>query len=332
MTSFGKRLFFSCLLFVVTFYFFVSVGKWGFYYDDFGFLLHAKLESIADLKRIFFLQDIRYTYLSPDVSFEAPTAITALYRPMQYVIFGIQQLMFGLNSFSYYQATVALHAFNTVAIFNIFLAFMGCWGACWGALLFALHYSLGRWFGIFYNQIYVLDLFFLILISLLLLQFLRSRRFIYYVLSCLLFLMQLLVKETLVVVPAWVFCAVYFYESLEKETYLRFKSFIKAFAASVGYGFMVGVYTLIRLYVLPGPAAAPSFLASFSFSHVFEFIQARFFMYVSYLCDLTGIALMPNNMRLVKGTMLLAVGLLLFYPFWAKKMKEANLNSDCAKI
>ncbi|MBX9830393.1 hypothetical protein K2X40_00405 [Candidatus Babeliales bacterium] len=314
-----KRILFSGILFALIIGFFgLSQFSWGFYFDDFGFILHGKLARCADLKRIFLIQDIKLTYYPPNLEIGPSDALSALYRPMQYIFFGLQRWAFGLEPLWYYQCTVALHALNAVLIFNIFLLFMSVWAAWWASLFFAFHYSLARWFGIFYNQIYVIDLFFLLVISLLLWQFLRSQRCLYYLFSCLLFLVQLLVKETLIVFPAWAFVAVYFYSAHEKKKYWDCEAFKKAFLLSLGYALCAALYMLMRFIVLAPPAFSP---ASVDVVRLFVVAQERLFMYVTYLCDLFAISLVPGNNRMLKGILLAGVTMFLFYPFWVRKQK-----------
>ncbi|MBY0353700.1 hypothetical protein K2W90_05030 [Candidatus Babeliales bacterium] len=318
-----KRFIFSGILFGLIIGFFgLSQTSWGFYFDDFGFILHSKLESFVDLKRIFLIRDIKLTYYPPNLEIGPSDALSALYRPMQYIFFGLQRWAFGLEPLWYYQFTVALHALNAVLIFNILCSFLAVWAAWWASLFFAFHYSLARWFGIFFNQIYVIDLFFLLVISLLLWQFLRSQRVIYYFFSCLLFLVQLLVKETLIVFPAWAFVAVYFYAAYEKKKYWDYEAFKKAFLNALGYGLCAIMYMLIRFYVLPAPAFSP---ASVDVGRLLVVVKERVFMYVTYLCDVTAISLVPGNNRVLKGILLAGISFLLFYPFWMRKQKMFGL-------
>ena len=190
----------------------VPFTQWGFIADDFGFLYHAKNTELLNL---FAAHDVAQTFFPSNAGLTCPSWLAAFYRPMQFVYFALEEIFFGINPYYFLLFMVLVHAFNAALIFNIFALVVGTGAAYGSALLFAFHPTLFKDMGILFNQVYIIDLFCLLLAGILLWRFMIAGQWWCYALSCGIFFMQLWAKETLVVLPVWVMMVGFVWQTYE---------------------------------------------------------------------------------------------------------------------
>ncbi|MBY0353699.1 hypothetical protein K2W90_05025 [Candidatus Babeliales bacterium] len=291
--------------------------SWGFILDDFGFLYHAKTTDITNL---FMAHDIAQTFFPPNFSVSCPSWLAALYRPMQFVYFAFEEMIFGIQPYCFLLFMVGLHALNSVIIFNVFASVVSCSAAYGATLLFAFHPTIFKDMGILFNQIYLIDLLYLLLCGLLLWRFMRLGSWWCYVLSCSIFFMQLFAKETLVVLPLWVVMVSFVWQVCERNRTSIADKFKHALLLSCGYWCALVTYFAFRWWVFSSMVTAqPAESLSTKFIAFLVGQKERFFVWVTYACDSFGISFVVAHGKVLKTGLLVVLISLLLWPFVARK-------------
>ncbi|MBX9830392.1 hypothetical protein K2X40_00400 [Candidatus Babeliales bacterium] len=291
--------------------------SWGFVLDDFGFLYHAKSTSISN---IFAAHDIAQTFFPPNFAVSCPSWLAAFYRPLQFVYFAFEEMVFGINPYYFLLFMVFLHALNSVIIFTMFASVVSCSAAYGATLLFAFHPTLFKDMGILFNQIYLIDLLCLLLCTLLLWRFMRSGKWWCYLLSCSIFFMQLFAKETLVVLPLWVALLSFVWQTYEHKSTVFVAKLRCALILSSGYWAALVTYFVLRWWVFSSVLVLPS-TESLSTKLIAFLVgqKERFFVWVTYACDIFGISFVVAHGKMLKTGLLIVLISLLLWPFVARK-------------
>ncbi len=296
----NSTLIFSLLLFGLTMTILgLPFTKWGFKTDDFGNIYHCKINKLSDIGT-FFTEGNMERFNHASNSHSTPQAFFAgLYRPMSFLYYYAQYLLFGANAYGYFLTTIAFHALNSVLLFNIFIPIAGTLGAFLTAAFFAFHPSLWNWLGWISAQTYFIELLVLLLLILALKKYLDDKKIIFYLISCTLFAMNLFLKEATIILPLWVMPALYLY--LEKIN----KRFLTTLRLSLGYWLVTVGYAVVRLSMFPLTKDTSSLTFEPTLASFVARMKSRLFDFVTYFNDLVGLTALPGNNRLLKGALLL---------------------------
>lgn len=290
--------------------------SWGFITDDFGLVWHSRVESLCELGKFFtemglhtFMQPINY--MPSEQSFFA-----VLYRPLLYVFYGIQYLLFGFSAYGYMIVSALLHGINAVLVWLIFRKYFSKTIAALGAGYFLFHLSMLNWFGWVTAQQHLLALFFSLLVFICYQCFIDSQRKIYLFSAIALVACSLLTRETLIVLPVWVVFALVWHWRTAQHKFLLL----------VTAALPVAGYFCWRISQFPLKASNSDLTwvtrGGFAF---FTFLREQFLNYVTWLVDLTNLGFVPGGNRLRKGTLIIMVVMLLAYLFWNCRKKSTVL-------
>ncbi|MBY0353690.1 glycosyltransferase family 39 protein [Candidatus Babeliales bacterium] len=314
-----KRLFFSVFIFVsILAILALPFFNWGFINDDCGFLLHAQLHKLSDLFSFFAPHDIGHAFNPSNYPAIPLTFASVLYRPMQFVLFGLESWFFGINPYALLICVITLHALISVVLFNIFFTFFGLPLAFFGAMFFALHPSLEHWIGVFTCQIYIVDVLYLLGAAYCLKRYLDSKKCLWYLLSCSIMTLSIFAKETLIVFPVWAFAATMFYCSFTQGGAL-WQYAGRALRVSLGYWAGAFFYLVVRLWLFPLQIK----VLGGNFKQTFDVFVARqkerLGDWISYVCDYLYVGLIPSGNRLLKGSLVVLLLSCLVWPFFARR-------------
>jgi hypothetical protein len=229
------------LVFAIPFY------NWGFVMDDYGFIYKSTVGSLKDWIDLFRPHDVFHTFNQSNVA-RVNSFVGSRYRPIQFVYFAIQKFFFGLNPYCYFVFSIVLHAINSIFLYLLLLGISRPFLAFLGAMFFGLHPTMIRWLGFVLTQIYLFDLFILFLAFFSFFYYLKQRKIFWYITSCCLIFIQLLGKETLIVVPAWFFLLSLLYD-YSGDKILKVASFKNAMIRASGYVLTIISYLLMRFLI-----------------------------------------------------------------------------------
>jgi len=319
-----KKIMLSVLIFTIVLAILgLPYGAWGFINDDYGFILYSKIQRLPEIFRFFGAHDIGEAFNPPNYSHITRSFFSVMYRPMQFVLFGLETYFLGIQPYRLLLLIISFHALISVALFNLFTYFFGYTLAFFGALFFALHPSFAHWGGVFTTQIYIVDALYLFGSLFLLKKYLESDRMGYYFFSCTVCLLGVFAKETLIVMPVWVCLAGAMYRSYVLEHLDFYKNILFGLRLSIGYWCSSILYLMARAHLFPmatrGGASSMGF--SLTLASFFARQRERVGDFMSYVCDIVYVGLIPSGNRLLKGTLVLIIVALLVYPFFVKRKK-----------
>lgn len=309
-------LFFFCLIFIIWGF---PYGQWGFVNDDYIFLHYVKNTPWKNMLSFFY----HGSPSNPDVIANAPipkiSFLAALYRPILSVLCKLQTSFFNLTPYLYKFVGIVIHSCITITLFNIFLTLFPVWLAMWGGLVFALHPSLWGWLGVFACQTYAYDLLFLLLSIFFLKKFIDTKNFIFYLFALLTSFIGMLNRETIIFIPPWIICFVYFYKENFVFKRLSLNKMLNAIKISIGFWLTSFSYFCVKLYLFPFLKTDTNISHTLSRNSFFTRQYERFFDVITYFCDFFGISLIQGNNRTIKGILLFTGLSLLITPFILRK-------------
>jgi hypothetical protein len=320
-----KRLILSLVIFLLPLLILgIPFYKWGFVSDDIGGIWYAKVDNWQNMFRFFYEGSEDNPHVVGPSSLTNVSAVVdffgLLYRPLSYVLLTLQLYFFDLSAYAFLLFIVFFHSINGVILFNIFLSFFTIWVAFIGSSFFVFHASLFRWMGIIGCQKYTWGLTLLFLaIWLLKKYYLDFKKLRYYFLSCLVILFSFFLMEHLLVMPFWVFCAIYFYQDTKKQQVFFWERIKESLRISSGYFIALFFYLTLRFIIFPVrlPGEGKSIISSIL---VFLTKQAdRFFDYLTYVVGLLNLGWMPGGNQALKGLCLVLISIFLIYPFFKTK-------------
>ncbi|MFA5306864.1 MAG: hypothetical protein WC365_05430 [Candidatus Babeliales bacterium] len=282
----------AALLFsIVTITYLTFCPQWFFMDEDFGLILRAK--QCVSLKDFFdFLIHGNVNMLSEPAVISSRIPVAAqffFYRPLTLMMHFFEYHLFGLNAYAYFLFIIILHATNTSLLSyllsfifpnNIFIFFY--------SLLFAFHPMLFGWFGKVDTQQSQLAL---LLIFLCLIAFIKSiilKKSYLYGVSCLLFFLCLLIKETFIVFPACIILGLYLFHNEGRN-----HKFISLLKMSGGFITIIALYLALRVtaFVLTMPFETPITFAN----QTLQVISAKITNAYSFFYDLFWLQLFPHT-------------------------------------
>lgn len=296
--------------------------QWGFKTDDFSNIYATKTLCPQGIKKVFMTGNIECLY-SPSVIFNEPiiptqSFLSGLYRPMSFILYYPQYLLFGNKPYGYFLITIILHGLNSILFFLILCTLFSLSKSLFLALFFAFHPSLSNWLGWVSAQTYFSELFFFFLLIIFLNKFLQSKKFVWYLLSLLCFLITIFTKETTFVLPLWIFGTTYFL--IPKK-----HSFNNSLKISSGFWVIFIFYCLARSHVMGINSTVATFSSQPTLQSYLQRLSGRFFDFVTYLTDLFGLTFLPNGHQCLKGGILLSLLFLIGYLWYHSNNKKIIL-------
>lgn len=314
----NKKILLSIILFLLIF---VILGlpytNWGFKTDDFANIYHCFIKSYKDIIRFFYEGDIERLSL-PSNATATCHFLRGLYRPMSFIYYLPQVYLFGINPYFYHLSTIAIHAINSVLLFNIFTTIIPINFAFLAALYFGFHPTL-IWIGWISAQTYFTELLVLIFLILNLKKYLDTNKIKYYIYSCILFILNIYLKEQTFVLPIWIIAATYIYNSkIMNITKSKLQILKESIKVSIGFWLILTFYFITRALIFPidlNPKEHTSFTFSLSLNSFLSRQKERFFDLVTYIANFFNLNIVPQNHQLIKGTLILFISTILIYLF-----------------
>ncbi len=279
--------------------------------DSCGDILHARTGSVAK----FFTEGSAYDAHTPANVQPAPPSFTAsIYRPLSFCYLKAQYNLWGNRPYFFFLVSVLLHALCCVFLFLLLSGLVSWPLALLGACMLAYHPSVAAWLNWISMQQYLIDaLGFMVLCSLLIYAH-RRRSFMAYIGACGLYGHSLLLKEQLFVLPIVLggLMPLYFYLTQHRNV-LTWDNLRDYMRLATGFWLVSFGYLYLRSLVLPlkpvatvmgGTAGtAGSLGAIFSLAKH----KARLLEFVSLVSDSLGLAWLPADHRLLKGTCIMVL-------------------------
>jgi hypothetical protein len=311
----NKKIILSCMLFLIVFCILgIPFSDWWFNGDDFsGIAIAYHTKTWSELFAWFLDGNIaRYFYASHDPRYVPPgqqidyslSCFGFYYRPLYCVYLTFLHWIFALNAYPFYLANVFFHGLNAVILFNVCMWFVGMLPAFLFALLFAFHPQVGFRFGSIVNIHYYIDLF-LILTSLLAFKkFFDTKKYLWNVISCVLFLLALFTRETAIVLPALIFLGSCYYLGI-----------VRAIWYSLGHALCAFFYLAVRFMLYPAQTSSNSLSGSTQNLNVIatKFMMAcakipsRSYELITFLYDVFALSWLPWGFKTLRGVVMLAV-------------------------
>ena len=301
----------------------------GFHSDDYGFLYNGSYQSPADIKRIFSNGDMidnANSMLEQETSKRKSSFTEALYRPLLLVVMGTERALFGLDAYKFHLVHTALHTSTTLALFNVIVMLSSPLAALPVALFFGLHTSLKDYF---FWQCYIQNTLEAALLCCLIFLFIIWRRRQSTTALCAslaLFFVTLLLRETLLILPAivglWLFI-----EQSQSSLLQRLRSSLKT-----GALFCIPIlgYFLLRLWAHPFSISTSKFgIKHFSNQPqgFFHLAQGKFFDLLTWLIDLIGLKWLPAKSSCIKLFALTLLTAFILYAWHKNPYKKFLLIS-----
>jgi hypothetical protein len=291
-------------------------AQWGFIIDDFGLVWHSKIERLQQLGK-FFSEMGLHTFFQP-ANYVVPeqTFFAVLYRPVLYVFYALQYLLFGFNAYAFLGFSALLHTINAWLLFIILQGYVARFPALLGSLYFLFHLSMLNWFGWVTAQQHILALFFLLVGFIAYKKFEASKNYMWLVLLSVSIIASIFTRETALVIPCWaLFSIIWFWKDISNKGAILCATWLPI----VGYlGWRV---TRFRLKS-SGDDLTWVTKGGFAF---FTFLKEQFLNYVTWVVDLVNLGFMGGGHRLRKGSLIILVVVFLIWLFVKCRKKSIVL-------
>lgn len=298
----------------------IPFTKWGFKTDDWANILHSKIDSFADLKNLFIEGNMESINHPSGTAPDRGSFLQGLYRPLSFVYYYPQMLLFGTKAYGYFLTTVILHALNAGLFFILLRYFFSLLPALLAALFFGFHPSLQNWLGWISAQTYFIELLVQGIIFLCFYCWLKQHKWWWYASALGLFFINLLLKEAGIVLPSWVFLAILFFS--EQPFIARLKN---ACIQASGFLGIALLYCIIRLKVMPFAVSQTTTLGfTLSWESFLSKQIARCMQFLTYIYDVLGLTWLPKGHRLLNGS-ILCILLLLFCILFFKSSRKKTI-------
>ena len=319
----SKKLFFYLLIFCSVLIFLgLPFRQWGFKTDDFSNIYATKTLCSQGIKKIFTTGNIESLYSPSSISNEpikpSQSFLSGLYRPMSFILYYPQYLLFGNKPYGYFLTTITLHALNSVLFFFVLCSFFSVSLSLCLALFFAFHPSLSNWLGWISAQTYFSELFFFFLLIIFLRKFLQSKNILWYFFSLMCFFITIFTKETTFILPLWIILSTYFITTNKNAFFYSLK-------ISTGYWIVFIFYCIARAHVMGINATAGTFTSQHNIQAYLQKLSYRFFDFVTYITDLFGLTFLPKGNQLLKGSIILSIIFFIIYSFYKSSSKKLIL-------
>jgi hypothetical protein len=300
----NKTLYISITLFLLIFCILgLPFTQWGFKTDDWGNVYHSIFKSWKDFW--WYFSHNSEACCNPTAQPISDQAfLQGLYRPVSFIYYYLQYCIFGYAPYGFYLVTIGFHALNSVLLFNLLLNITTYTPATIAALLFGFHPSLWIWLGWTSAQTYQIELFTLLVIFLLLLAFLKHKSLWSYYLACLLFLINLFLKEQTIFFPFWLLGGLWIYHKAAKKNSPPVSCYIKTLAPFWGITLF---YILVRLHFFPFTNQTATLTFEPTWHSFITRMTSRIFDFVSYTNDMLGLSWLGQGNQLLKGSIITSI-------------------------
>ncbi len=299
--------------------------KWGFKTDDWGNIWHSVSTSWRDWLNFFTEGKSIELFNHPsncDIKNAEQSFFCGLYRPMSFIYFAPQYWFFKAWPYGYYLVTIATHALASVIFFNLLSFFTGVTIAFFSATYFGFHPSLWNWLGWTSAQTYQIELLVLLLIIVMLKSFIDKKNWWAYIFACFLFLTNVFLREQTIFLPFWLVFAIPLYQRMrftQKQSYIW--CFGRAIVNMIPFFCISFFYLLVRLHFFQFTANT----ATLTFQPTWQSFSARMisrkYDFVSYVADMLGLSVLPNNHQIIKGLLIIFLLGVIIYFFIRSKNK-----------
>lgn len=293
---------------VITIIIVVTLGipftQWGFKTDDWANILHSKLESWNQLFTLFTegsMERFNHNYGAASL-LDKGSFLSGLYRPLSFVYYYPQTLLFDTQPYGYFLVTVILHALNAGLFFIILRNFFSIAMSLLAALFFGFHPSLQNWLGWISAQTYFIELFVFGLIFICFYRWLQTRQWGWYIAASTLFLLNLFLKEAGIIFPAWAFLATLAYTNKITRNSLLF-----AMQSTLGFFSAAGIYCLARVSCMPFTNTTDTLGFALTWQSFITKQCSRGMQFLTYIYDIFGLTWLPRGNRAINGFLLLLV-------------------------
>lgn len=159
---------------------------------------------------------------------------------------------------------------------------------------------------------------FMILVIFFFMSFLDSKKISYLFFAVCFYSASLFLRESIILLPIWLVPASFFY--------CRYKSlvinWIRLLGAISVFCVLNGLYFLLRLYLYPIHLGAQGEKMTLNPVKLFIGFKDRFFDLVTMIVDIVNLAWLSGGNRLLKGFLILAIGMLLSWLFYRNAHKK----------
>lgn len=298
----------------------IPFTHWGFKTDDWANILHSKLSSWQEVFTLFTEGNMERFNHPSGSTVEADTGsfLSGLYRPLSFIYYYPQTLLFDTQAYGYFLTTIIFHALNAGLFFIVLSNFFNITISSLAALLFGFHPSLQNWLGWISAQTYFIEFFIFGLIFIFFYRWLQTKQWHWYIAAATLFLCNLFLKESGIIFPAWAFLATLAYS--KKITY---QSVILAAQSTLGFFSAAGIYCLARLTCMPFITTTTGTLGfALTWQSFIAKQCARGMQLLTYVYDIFGLTWLPRGNRWINGLLLLLVIATMFFLFIKSKNKR----------
>jgi hypothetical protein len=136
----------------------IPFTQWGFKTDDWANILHSKLTSWQQAAALFYEGNMESINHPSGSAPDPGSFLSGLYRPLSFIYYYPQTLVFGTKAYGYFLMTVLFHACNAAFFFLILSHFFSFYTALAAAAWFGFHPSLQNWLGWISAQTYFIEL------------------------------------------------------------------------------------------------------------------------------------------------------------------------------
>ena len=291
------------LIIIIFLTFGIPHAKISYYGDSCGDILHARTGTVSQ----FFTEGSAYdAHVPANVQPVAPSFTASIYRPLSFCYLKVQYYLWGNAPYCFFLVSVLLHALCCVLLF-LLLSWLVAWPlALLGACMLAYHPSVAVWLNWISMQQYLIDaLLFMVLCSLLIYAH-RRRSFITHIGACALYAHSLLLKEQLFVLPIVLVVLVPLYWNLTQHRNVLTWHNLRDYGRLVpGFLLVSFGYLYLRSLVLPMTVATTvtgGTVGSLGAIYSLAKHKARLLEFVSLMSDTLGLAWLPADHRLLKGS------------------------------
>ncbi len=325
----SKKFWWSIVIFfIVLALFLLPYGSWYFDIDDCGVIWSSRFTCLHDFFALFIKgKNGAGLYFPSNYTLEIGdcrpflNSIHSFYRPLTLVLFGFQYLFFGDQAYPYFLVMILFHAGNVVLLFNIFYILIQSyvWAAL-GALFFGFHLSYWGWMGWIAAQPYTISLFCLLLATVFFVKYLKTGRMRYNLASCMLYGIAVFLFEFTFVFPVFITSLWFIHTFLKEQLKLPVLSCISYIKRTLGLWFAALMFLVVRQSVCSsgsqglGVGIAPETFFEHA-SHFFWWLFTRKADAVSFLVDMANISFISPGNQMLKGSLVIGVGIVLSYLF-----------------
>lgn len=328
--SFNKKTVYGFLLFcAVVGILGIPFKNWGFKTDDYGNIYHCKIEKLSDVSRFFYEGNMERFNHPSNIPQQDQAFFCGLYRPVSFLYYYLQYLLFGTTPYSYFLVTIILHALNSLLLFFLFCYFSSFLIALFAALFFAFHPSLWNWLGWVSAQTYQIEVLVLLLSLFSLKKYFETKKTWLYLLSCLLYASNLFLKEATIFFPIWIIPAGYLYAQEVLHDHQPLK---KSALTSCGYWVVALFYLMCRAATFPLTSNTKTLTFEPTLASFVARQKSRLFDFVSYISDMIGLSWLPQGNPVLKGSIIVTVILFLGWLFYNSTKKRLMLFSFFSMI